>query len=134
MQLNNSLFKRKVLAFTLMQVALLSFLLIVSVVVRIILYPHNYLESLPLYFIVGFFFVWEMLDFFFMSKEIDAAGKLQGALWMRFLMRLLVSLAAGCCISLFLSRQFWFTGVLFLIFLVAELIFDAFFYRTVFRR
>lgn len=57
MQINNTLFKRKILSFTLIQVALLSFLLILSVAVRLVLYPLSYLESLPLYFIVGFFFV-----------------------------------------------------------------------------
>lgn len=54
MQINNTLFKRKILSFTLIQVALLSFLLILSVAVRLVLYPLSYLESLPLYFIVGF--------------------------------------------------------------------------------
>ena len=57
MQINNTLFKRKILSFTLIQVALLSFLLILSVAVRLVLYPLSYLESLPLYFIVGFFFL-----------------------------------------------------------------------------
>ena len=52
MQINNTLFKRKILSFTLIQVALLSFLLILSVAVRLVLYPLSYLESLPLYFIV----------------------------------------------------------------------------------
>ena len=69
MQINNTLFKRKILSFTLIQVALLSFLLILSVAMRLVLYPLSYLESLPLYFIVGFFFLWEMLQFFLVSKE-----------------------------------------------------------------
>lgn len=69
MQINNTLFKRKILSFTLIQVALLSFLLILSVAVRLVLYPLSYLESLPLYFIVGFFFLWEMLQFFLVSRE-----------------------------------------------------------------
>ena len=47
MQINNTLFKRKILSFTLIQVALLSFLLILSVAVRLVLYPLSYLESLP---------------------------------------------------------------------------------------
>ena len=55
MQINNTLFKRKILSFTLIQVALLSFLLILSVAVRLVLYPLSYLESLPLYFIVLLF-------------------------------------------------------------------------------
>ena len=69
MQINNTLFKRKILSFTLIQVALLSFLLILSVAMRLVLYPLSYLESLPLYFIVGFFFLWEMLQFFLVSKD-----------------------------------------------------------------
>jgi len=64
MQINNTLFKKEILFFTLIQVALLSLLLILSVAVRLVLYPLSYLESLPLYFIVGFFFLWEMLQFF----------------------------------------------------------------------
>ena len=56
MQINNTLFKRKILSFTLIQVALLSFLLILSVAVRLVLYPLSYLESLPLYFIVGTYY------------------------------------------------------------------------------
>ena len=46
MQINNTLFKRKILSFTLIQVALLSFLLILSVAVRLVLYPLSYLEFL----------------------------------------------------------------------------------------
>ena len=101
MQINNTLFKRKILSFTLIQVALLSFLLILSVAVRLVLYPLSYLESLPLYFIVGFFFLW----------------------------RVGISLLAGGCISFFLSAQPLFTALLFLMFLVAECIFDMIFYR-----
>ena len=119
MSINNSVFKKNILAFTLSQVILLSFLLVVSVVLRVWLYPHNYLESLPLYFIVGFFFLWEMLDFLLACKEMDASGG---------------QLAAGYFICFFLSAQPSFTAVLFLIFLVAEYVFDAVFYFRVLRK
>ena len=130
MQINNTLFKRKILSFTLIQVALLSFLLILSVAVRLVLYPLRYLESLPLYFIVGFFFLWEMLQFFLVSREAleDSRNILRyyrhGILW-----RVGISLLAGGCISFFLSAQPLFTALLFLMFLVAECIFDMIFYR-----
>ena len=130
MQINNTLFKRKILSFTLIQVALLSFLLILSVAVRLVLYPLRYLESLPLYFIVGFFFLWEMLQFFLVSREAleDSQNILRyyrhGILW-----RVGISLLAGGCISFFLSAQPLFTALLFLMFLVAECIFDMIFYR-----
>lgn len=103
MQINNTLFKRKILSFTLIQVALLSFLLILSVAMRLVLYPLSYLESLPLYFIVGFFFLWEMLQFFLVSKEAleDSRNILRyyrhGILW-----RVGISLLAGGGISFFL--------------------------------
>ena len=112
------------------QVALLSFLLILSVAVRLVLYPLSYLESLPLYFIVGFFFLWEMLQFFLVSREAveDSRNILRyyrhGILW-----RVGISLLAGGCISFFLSAQPLFTALLFLMFLVAECIFDMIFYR-----
>lgn len=135
MQVGNSLFRQKILAFTLIQVALLSFLLVVSVVIRIMLYPHHYLEALPLYFIVGFFFLWEMLDFLLVSKELEASGgKLQSSFVVRAVLRLFVSLAAGFFISAFLSAQFQFTAVIFLVFLVAEYVFDFIFYRQVLRK
>ena len=124
MQINNTLFKRKILSFTLIQVALLSFLLILSVAMRLVLYPLSYLESLPLYFIVGFFFLWEMLQFFLVSKEAleDSRNILRyyrhGILWL-----------AGGGISFFLSAQPLFTALLFLMFLIAECIFDMIFYR-----
>ena len=130
MQINNTLFKRKILSFTLIQVALLSFLLILSVAVRLVLFPLRYLESLPLYFIVGFFFLWEMLQFFLVSREAleDSRNILRyyrhGILW-----RVGISLLAGGCISFFLSAQPLFTALLFLMFLVAECIFDMIFYR-----
>ena len=130
MQINNTLFKRKILSFTLIQVALLSFLLILSVAVRLVLYPLSYLESLPLYFIVGLFFLWEMLQFFLVSREAleDSRNILRyyrhGILW-----RVGISLLAGGCISFFLSAQPLFTALLFLMFLVAECIFDMIFYR-----
>lgn len=130
MQINNTLFKRKILSFTLIQVALLSFLLILSVAMRLVLYPLNYLESLPLYFIVGFFFLWEMLQFFLVSKEAleDSRNILRyyrhGILW-----RVGISLLAGGGISFFLSAQPLFTALLFLMFLIAECIFDMIFYR-----
>ncbi len=130
MQINNTLFKRKILSFTLIQVALLSFLLILSVAVRLVLYPLSYLESLPLYFIVGFLFLWEMLQFFLVSREAleDSRNILRyyrhGILW-----RVGISLLAGGCISFFLSAQPLFTALLFLMFLVAECIFDMIFYR-----
>ena len=130
MQINNTLFKRKILSFTLIQVALLSFLLILSVAVRLVLYPLRYLESLPLYFIVGFFFLWEMLQFFLVSREAleDSRNILRyyrhGILW-----RVGISMLAGGCISFFLSAQPLFTALLFLMFLVAECIFDMIFYR-----
>ena len=130
MQINNTLFKRKILSFTLIQVALLSFLLILSVAVRLVLYPLSYLESLPRYFIVGFFFLWEMLQFFLVSREAleDSRNILRyyrhGILW-----RVGISLLAGGCISFFLSAQPLFTALLFLMFLVAECIFDMIFYR-----
>lgn len=135
MSINNSVFKKNILAFTLSQVILLSFLLVVSVVLRVWLYPHNYLESLPLYFIVGFFFLWEMLDFLLACKEMDASGgQLLSSLVVKAVMRLLVSLAAGYFICFFLSAQPSFTAVLFLIFLVAEYVFDAVFYFRVLRK
>ena len=124
MQINNTLFKRKILSFTLIQVALLSFLLILSVAMRLVLYPLSYLESLPLYFIVGFFFLWEMLQFFLVSKEAleDSRNILRyyrhGILW-----------RVGGGISFFLSAQPLFTALLFLMFLIAECIFDMIFYR-----
>ena len=130
MQINNTLFKRKILSFTLIQVALLSFLLILSVAMRLVLYPLIYLESLPLYFIVGFFFLWEMLQFFLVSKEAleDSRNILRyyrhGILW-----RVGISLLAGGGISFFLSAQPLFTALLFLMFLIAECIFDMIFYR-----
>ena len=130
MQINNTLFKRKILSFTLIQVALLSFLLILSVAVRLVLYPLSYLESLPLYFIVGFLFLWEMLQFFLVSREAleDSRNILRyyrhGILW-----RVGISMLAGGCISFFLSAQPLFTALLFLMFLVAECIFDMIFYR-----
>ena len=130
MQINNTLFKRKILSFTLIQVALLSFLLILSVAVRLVLYPLRYLESLPLYFIVGFFFLWEMLQFFLVSREAleDSRNILRyyrhGILW-----RVGISMLAGGCISFFLSAQPLFTALLFLMFLVVECIFDMIFYR-----
>ena len=130
MQINNTLFKRKILSFTLIQVALLSFLLILSVAVRLVLYPLSYLESLPLYIIVGFFFLWEMLQFFLVSREAleDSRNILRyyrhGILW-----RVGISMLAGGCISFFLSAQPLFTALLFLMFLVAECIFDMIFYR-----
>ena len=135
MSINNSVFKKNILAFTLSQVILLSFLLVVSVVLRVWLYPHNYLESLPLYFIVGFFFLWEMLDFLLACKEMDASGgQLRSSLVVKAVMRLLVSLAAGYFICFFLSAQPSFTAVLFLIFLVTEYVFDAVFYFRVLRK
>ena len=135
MSINNSVFKKNILAFTLSQVILLSFLLVISVVLRVWLYPHNYLESLPLYFIVGFFFLWEMLDFLLACKEMDASGgQLRSSLVVKAVMRLLVSLAAGYFICFFLSAQPSFTAVLFLIFLVTEYVFDAVFYFRVVRK
>lgn len=135
MSINNSVFKKNILAFTLSQVILLSFLLVISVVLRVWLYPHNYLESLPLYFIVGFFFLWEMLDFLLACKEMDASGgQLRSSLVVKAVMRLLVSLAAGYFICFFLSAQPSFTAVLFLIFLVTEYVFDAVFYFRVLRK
>ena len=130
MQSNPTLFKRKVLSFTVIQVGLLSFLLILSVVLRVMLYPLSYLESLPLYCIVGFFFLWEMLQFFFVSKRASADSRhilrdyRHGLPW-----RIAVSLAAGACISFFLSTQPGFTAMLFLMFFVVEVIFDLLFYR-----
>lgn len=64
MQINNTLFKRKILSFTLIQVALLSFLLILSVAMRLVLYPLSYLESLPLYFSGVLLFVGNAAIFF----------------------------------------------------------------------
>ena len=116
MQINNTLFKRKILSFTLIQVALLSFLLILSVAVRLVLYPLSYLESLPLYFIVGFFFLWEMLQFFLVSREALEDSR-----------NILRYYRHG--ILFFLSAQPLFTALLFLMFLVAECIFDMIFYR-----
>ena len=80
--------------------------------------------------IVGFFFLWEMLQFFLVSREAleDSRNILRyyrhGILW-----RVGISLLAGGCISFFLSAQPLFTALLFLMFLVAECIFDMIFYR-----
>ena len=135
MQVGNSLFRQKILVFTLMQVALLSLMLVLAVIIRIMLYPHHYLEALPLYFIVGFFFLWEMLDFLLVSKELEASGgKMQSPFVVRVVLRLLVSLAAGGFISFFLSAQFRFTMVIFLTFLAAEYLFDFIFYRRVLKK
>lgn len=129
MSISNSLFRKNILVFTLSQVILLSFLLVVSVVLRVLFYPHNYLESLPLYFIVGFFFLWEMLDFLLVSKELDeSGGTFRSPVWLRAFLRLCVSLAAGFFICFFLSAQPSFTAALFLMFLVVEYLFDAVFY------
>lgn len=49
------------MSFTLIQAALLGFLLFLPVAVRLVSYPLSYLESLPLCLIVEFFFLWEML-------------------------------------------------------------------------
>ena len=130
MQINNTLFKRKILSFTLIQVALLSFLLILSVAVRLELYPLSSLEAFSIYFIVGVFFLWEMMQFFLFSMEDfeDSRNILRyyrhGILW-----RVGISMLAGGCISFFLSAQPLFTALLFLMFLVAECIFDMIFYR-----
>ena len=64
MQINNTLFKRKILSFTLIQVALLSFLLILSVAMRLVLYPLSYLESLPFILLWGSSFCGKCCNFF----------------------------------------------------------------------
>ena len=117
MQLNHTVFRKKILSFTVIQVVLLSFLLFFSVVLRIFLYPLDNLESFPLYSIVGFFFVWEMFQFIMFSFWKDE--KRQGVrafVFQVLLLRLLASALVGY-------------AVCFLLFFVVELFFDVIYYR-----
>lgn len=131
MEDNQTFFRRKILAFTVIQVVLLSFLLFLSVVVRVFLYPHNYLESYPLYAIVGFFFVWEMLQFAVLLREKGKGhAPMKTLLWRAFLLRIPVALAAGYIVCFCLSGQTAVSVALFLIFFVAELLFEVVYYRN----
>ena len=130
MQLNHTVFRKKILSFTVIQVVLLSFLLFFSVVLRIFLYPLDNLESFPLYSIVGFFFVWEMFQFIMFSFWKDE--KRQGVRTFVFqvlLLRLLASALVGYAVCFLLSEQAGISLMVFLLFFVVELFFDVRYYR-----
>lgn len=130
MQLNHTVFRKKILSFTVIQVVLLSFLLFFSVVLRIFLYPLDNLESFPLYSIVGFFFVWEMFQFIMFSFWKDE--KRQGVRTFVFqvlLLRLLASALVGYAVCFLLSEQAGISLMVFLLFFVVELFFDVIYYR-----
>lgn len=133
MQLGNTLFRRKVLSFTLIQVAILSFLLIVSVAVRVMLYPHNYLEPVPMYCIVGFFFLGELFQFFLITILMDSGQPRALRHFRRGLVfRILFSILVGVFICFFLTGQHTFFAFIFLFFLFAELIFNVLYYKRFF--
>ncbi len=130
MQLNHTVFRKKILSFTVIQVVLLSFLLFFSVVLRIFLYPLDNLESFPLYSIVGFFFVWEMFQFIMFSFWKDE--KRQGVrafVFQVLLLRLLASALVGYAVCFLLSEQAGISLMVFLLFFVVELFFDVIYYR-----
>ena len=105
MQLNHTVFRKKILSFTVIQVVLLSFLLFFSVVLRIFLYPLDNLESFPLYSIVGFFFVWEMFQFIMFSfwKNEKRQG-VRAFVFQVLLLRLLASALVGYAVCFLLQR------------------------------
>ena len=130
MQLNHTVFRKKILSFTVIQVVLLSFLLFFSVVLRIFLYPLDNLESFPLYSIVGFFFVWEMSQFIMFSfwKNEKRQG-VRAFVFQVLLLRLLASALVGYAVCFLLSEQAGISLMVFLLFFVVELFFDVIYYR-----
>lgn len=130
MQLNHTVFRKKILSFTVIQVVLLSFLLFFSVVLRIFLYPLDNLESFPLYSIVGFFFVWEMFQFIMFSfwKNEKRQG-VRAFVFQVLLLRLLASALVGYAVCFLLSEQAGISLMVFLLFFVVELFFDVIYYR-----
>lgn len=130
MQPASSLFKQKVLSFTIIQVVLVCFLLFVSLVVHILFNPHNYLESYPLYSLVGFFFLLEMFQFFWLTRD-EADDR--AAVWRKYrrgwLWRLCLSAVVGLVVCLCLSAQPLFSLLLFLIFFLSEWAFEEVYYR-----
>lgn len=123
-------FKRKMILFASIQVVLLSFLLMLSVVMRIVFYPFSYLESYPLYFMVGFFFLWEIFQFFRLYQIYREKRTVQ--LSKVCLVRILIAIPVGVYISLRLSECPMFTASLFLMFLGVECIFDSLYYKKAF--
>lgn len=131
---NNNLFKQKILSFTLMQVILLSFLLVCSVAVRIILYPHSYLEPVPLYIIVGFFFLCELFQFLYFTSIMQLYRENIHKMFRRALaIRGILSVWVGVAVCFFLTGQHLFFSMLFLYFLVVELGFNLIYYNRLFR-
>lgn len=132
--ISNALFKQKILLFTLIQVVLLSFLLICAVTMRIMRYPYNYLEPVPLYIMVGFFFLGELFQFFHFTWSMQMRRRGVRVLFHRTLaVRALVSVMSGVAICLFLTGQHLFFSMLFLMFLIAEMIFNVIYYGKLFR-
>lgn len=130
MQLEKSIFREKLLSFTVMQVILLSFLLFLSLVVHIFFNSQNYLEAYPLYTLVGFFFLLEMFQFFWLTREAGIEWAVVRRKYRRCLpWRLGLSVVACAVICLGLSTQPLFTSLLFFLFLLAEFGFDIVYYR-----
>lgn len=130
MSINDFSFKRKMILFASIQVVLLSFLLMLSVVMRIVFYPFSYLESYPLYFMVGFFFLWEIFQFFRLYQKYKEKQKIR--LVNVCLVRILIAIPVGAYVSLQLSECPLFTASLFLMFLGVECVFDTLYYKKVF--
>lgn len=131
---NNTLFKQKILSFTLIQLVLLSFLLVCSVALRIILYPHNYLEPVPLYVIVGFFFLGELFQLLHFTSIMQLRHDNVRRIFHRTLfIRILLSILVGVAVCFFLTGQHLFFSMLFLYFLIVELIFNLIYYNRLFR-
>lgn len=131
---NNTLFKQKILSYTLAQVALLSFLLVTSVVLRIVLFPHNYLETMPLYVIVGYFFLGELFLLLYMTGCLKRRRRGIGKHFRNILgVAVVVSALVCMLLCIFLTGQSLFFSAIFLFFLVMEQLFNVLYYRRFFR-
>lgn len=122
-----TLFKKKIIPYTIAQTGLLSFLLILSFALRLIFYPLSYLESAPIYYTVAFFFLFEMLQFLHIARKSpsqNAPRLYRRTLWLR----LLLTAAAATIVSTLLSEHKAFTASLFALFFIAETAFDAVFF------
>ena len=127
MQRPTTLFKKKIIPYTVAQTSLLCFLLILSFALRLIFYPLSYLESTPIYYTVAFFFLCEMLQFLRIARKAPARNAMQ--LYRRTLwLRLLVTAAAAALVSALLSEHKAFTASLFALFFLAETAFDIVFF------
>lgn len=129
MQKPPTLFKKKIIPYTVAQTGLLCFLLILSFALRLILFPLSYLESTPIYYTVAFFLLYEMLQFFHITQKADHDGRNVMQIYGRMSwLRLLISIVAGALVSILLSEHKVFMAILFLAFFLAETAFDIVFF------